>query len=80
MVASDLDGGQDSTPDVTEVETSNDSRTLLIEFPAGTDLIEIQGTTVVPEFGTIAALVMAVAIITLIAATARYNRFSLFRR
>ena len=80
VVASDLDGGQDSTPDVTEVETSNDSRTLLIEFPAGTDLIEIQGTTVVPEFGTIAALVMAVAIITLIAATARYNRFSLFRR
>ena len=79
VVASDLDGGQDSIPDVTEVETSNDSRTLLIKFPAGTDLIEIQGTTVVPELGEIAALVMASAIITLIVATTKHNKFSPFR-
>jgi predicted secreted protein with PEFG-CTERM motif len=47
------------------------TRTLSITFPAGTEEIEIIGTFVVPEFGTIAALILAVAIISIIAVSAR---------
>ncbi len=46
-------------------------RTLTIEFPAGTEEIEIIGTYVVPEFGTIAAMILAVAIISIIAVSAK---------
>ncbi|MCE2505480.1 MAG: PEFG-CTERM sorting domain-containing protein [Nitrosopumilaceae archaeon] len=38
-----------------------------VMFPAGTEQIEIIGTFVVPEFGTIAAMILAVAIISIIA-------------
>ncbi|MDE1727346.1 MAG: PEFG-CTERM sorting domain-containing protein [Thaumarchaeota archaeon] len=50
-------------------ETSNTAtdRTLQIPFTNGTSQIEIIGTMVVPEFGPIAALVLAVAIISIIA-------------
>jgi len=42
-----------------------------ITFPAGTEEIEIIGTFAIPEFGTIAALILAVAIISIIAVTAK---------
>ncbi|MFB5598469.1 MAG: PEFG-CTERM sorting domain-containing protein, partial [Nitrosopumilaceae archaeon] len=42
-----------------------------VEFPAGTEEIEVIGTFVVPEFGTIAALILAVAIISIVAVSAR---------
>jgi len=45
-----------------EITTSTD-RTLTIEFSAGAEQIEIIGTFVIPEFGTIAAMILAVAII-----------------
>jgi predicted secreted protein with PEFG-CTERM motif len=51
--------------------TSSMSRSLSIMFPAGTEEIEIIGTFVVPEFGTVAALILAVAIISIIAVSAR---------
>ncbi len=47
------------------------TRTLTIEFPAGAEEIEIIGTFVIPEFGTIAAMILAVAIISIIAISAR---------
>ena len=53
-----------------EVKTATD-RTLTIAFPDGAETIEIIGTFVVPEFGTIAALILAVAIISIIAVTAK---------
>ena len=53
-----------------EVTTPTD-RTITIGFPAGAEQIEIIGTFVVPEFGTIAVMVLAVAIISLIAISAR---------
>ena len=53
-----------------EVKTATD-RTLTIAFPDGAETIEIIGTFVVPEFGAIAALVLAVAIISIIAVTAK---------
>ncbi|MGI0010529.1 MAG: PEFG-CTERM sorting domain-containing protein [Nitrosopumilaceae archaeon] len=48
-----------------------DSRTLSIGFAADDTQIEIIGTFIVPEFGAIAALVLAVAIISIIAVSAK---------
>lgn len=42
-----------------------------VMFPAGTEQIEIFGTFLIPEFGTIAAMILAVAIISIIAVSAR---------
>jgi len=53
-----------------EITTSAD-RTLTIEFLAGSEQIEIIGTFVIPEFGTIAAMILAVAIISIIAISAK---------
>ena len=64
--------------DFDEIVTSKD-RTLTIEFPAGAEMIEIIGTFVVPEFGTIAAMILAVAIISIIAVSAR-SRLSIMPR
>ena len=52
--------------DFDEIKTAND-RTLTIPFPAGTEEIEIIGTFVVPEFGTIALLILMVSIISIVA-------------
>jgi predicted secreted protein with PEFG-CTERM motif len=38
---------------------------------AGTEEIEIIGTFVIPEFGTIAAMILAVAIISIIAISSK---------
>ena len=46
-------------------------RTVTIMLPVGTEEIEIIGTFAIPEFGTIAALILAVAIISIIAVTAK---------
>jgi len=53
-----------------EITTSTD-RTLTIEFLAGSEQIEIIGTFVIPEFGTIAAMILAVAIISIITISAK---------
>jgi len=53
-----------------ETSTSTD-RTLTISFPDGAEEIEIIGSFVVPEFGTIAALILAIAIISIIAVSAK---------
>ncbi|HJU34861.1 MAG TPA: PEFG-CTERM sorting domain-containing protein [Nitrososphaera sp.] len=59
-----------------EIEPAEDTRTLLIGFPAGAESIDLIGTSVIPEFSTIAVIVLAVAIVGIIIATARYGRFS----
>ena len=46
-------------------------RTLTIEFVAGSEMIEVIGTCAVPEFGAIAAMILAVALVSIIAFTAR---------
>jgi predicted secreted protein with PEFG-CTERM motif len=56
--------------DFEEITTSTD-RTLTINFLAGTEEIEIIGTFVIPEFGTIAAMILAVAIISIIAISSK---------
>ena len=50
-----------------------------VMFPAGTEKIEITGTWVIPEFGAIAAVILAVAIISIIAVSAR-SRLSIMPR
>ena len=64
--------------DFDETVSSTD-RTLTIAFPAGAEEIEIIGTFVVPEFGTIAAMILAVAIISIIAISAK-SRLSIIPR
>jgi len=54
-----------------EVEFEQMGSTLHIDYVAGTEKIEIVGSHVVPEFGTIAMIVLAVAIISIIAITAK---------
>ena len=53
-----------------ETATGSD-RTLTIPFSAGSEEIEIIGTFAIPEFGAIAALILAVAIISIIAVSAK---------
>jgi predicted secreted protein with PEFG-CTERM motif len=64
--------------DVDEVATSATLRELTIPFEAGAEEIEIVGTWIIPEFGAIAAIVLAVAIVGIIVATARYGKFNNF--
>src|SRR5207245_11281760 len=53
-------------------ESSNsDYRNVTIQFYQGDQDIEIIGTQIVPEFGPIAALVLAIAIISIIAVSAK---------
>ena len=54
-----------------EVEFEQMGNTLHIDYMAGTEKIEIVGSHVVPEFGTIAMIVLAVAIVSIIAITAK---------
>ena len=64
--------------DFEEIKTSAD-RTITIEFLAGTEQIEIIGTFVIPEFGTIAAMILAVAIISIVAISAK-SKLSILSR
>ena len=64
--------------DFDEIITSTD-RTLTINFLAGTEEIEIIGTFVIPEFSTIAAMILAVAIISIIAISSK-SRLSIVPR
>jgi predicted secreted protein with PEFG-CTERM motif len=61
-------------------EPTEDTRTILIGFPAGAGSIDVIGTTAIPEFSTIAVAVLAVAIIGIIIATARNGRFNFGQR
>ena len=54
-----------------ETDFEQMGNTLHISYEAGTEKIEIVGSHVVPEFGTIAMIVLAVAIVSIIAITAK---------
>ena len=51
--------------------STDDTWTLIIPFYNGSEEIEIIGTFVIPEFGTIAAIILAVAITSIIAISAK---------
>ena len=65
--------------DFEETMTTDTERTLTIPFLEGDSEIEIIGTFVVPEFGTIAVMILAVAIISIIAVSAK-SRLSIMPR
>ncbi|MDX1533885.1 MAG: PEFG-CTERM sorting domain-containing protein, partial [Nitrosopumilaceae archaeon] len=50
-----------------EISTNSQKRTIKIQFEEGDSDIEIIGTFIVPEFGTIAILVLAITIVSVIA-------------
>ena len=54
-----------------EETTTSEDRTLTIPFEDGNTQIEIIGTFVIPEFGTIAVIVLAVAIVSIVAISSR---------
>ncbi len=61
-------------------ETRTDvDRTVTVEFAHGAEEIEIIGTWVIPEFGVIAVMILAVAIISIIAISSR-TRLSIVPR
>jgi predicted secreted protein with PEFG-CTERM motif len=61
----------DDEGEVFEVSSDATVRTLEIDVPEGATQIEIVGTFAVPEFGTMAAIILAVAIVSIIAVSAR---------
>ncbi|NND86706.1 MAG: PEFG-CTERM sorting domain-containing protein [Nitrosopumilus sp.] len=62
-----------------DVQIDKVTNKVTIMFLAGAEKIEIIGTFVVPEFGTIAAMILAVAVISIIAITAK-SRLSIIPR
>lgn len=52
-------------------ERTDIDRTVTVEFTHGTEVIEIIGTWVIPEFGVIAVMILAVAIVSIIAISSR---------
>ena len=54
-----------------EVEFEQSGNSLTIPYGAGNERVEIVGCHVVPEFGTIAMIILAVAIVSIIAITAK---------
>jgi len=69
-----VDGEECNEPECTIVANK-----VTIMFPAGAETIEIIGAHVIPEFGTIAAMILAVAIISIIAVSAK-SRLSITPR
>jgi len=65
--------------DFRKVEADNDFRSIDIPIKNGDTKIEIIGTHVIPEFGAIAMIVLAVAIVSIIAVSAK-SRLSIMPR
>ena len=65
------DGSYFVLVDSEEAEFEQMGNTLHIEYTAGAEKIEIVGSHVVPEFGTIAMIVLAVAIVSIIVLTTK---------
>lgn len=61
----------DEEADFEEVDNDDSTRMVDITFSDGASQIEIIGTYAVPEFGTMAAIILAVAIVSIIAVSAR---------
>ncbi|MFY3740847.1 MAG: hypothetical protein HMLIMOIP_001292 [Candidatus Nitrosomirales archaeon] len=59
----------------TEIDSTADARVLEIEFEDGAGEVEIAGTFIVPEFGSLAIMVVSMAIVGTIVATSRFHRF-----
>jgi hypothetical protein len=63
--------GQVSSPE--EIKTDNQTRTLAIDFDKGTGQIEIAGSKILPEFGSLSALILAIATAGMVVAYMKYR-------
>ena len=56
-----------------EISTNADSRTITIEFEEGDSDIEIIGTFVIPEFGSIVMIILVIGIVSTIFLSSKYR-------
>src|SRR5919112_1197896 len=66
----------DQPNDFEETTNNNEARVLEIGFDNGAEQIEIAGTQIIPEFGPISAIILAISIIGFILAATKYNKLS----
>jgi hypothetical protein len=66
----------DQPNDFEETTNNNEARVLEIGFDNGAEQIEIAGTQIIPEFGPISAIVLAISIIGFIIAATKYNKLN----
>jgi hypothetical protein len=59
----------------TELNPTTSARVLEIEFDEGAEEIEIIGTSIVPEFGSLVLIVASISIVGAMIATKRFHRF-----
>ena len=71
---------EDSQPwqRVQEIKSNSQARTLSIDFDKGTGVIEIAGSKILPEFGTVSAVVFAIAIVAVIVTSTKLKFGSLW--
>jgi hypothetical protein len=62
-----------------QIVTNNQVRTLSVDFDNGVEQIEIAGTRIVPEFGPLSGLLLAVGVLGVLAITAKLTKFRMFR-
>ena len=62
LVSKDNEGGNFIEVQITEIETTSDFRTISIQIEEDEKFIEIIGTYVIPEFGSIVIMILLVAI------------------
>lgn len=58
-----------------QITTNNQVRTLSIDFDKGVEEIEIAGTRIVPEFGPLTTLLLAMGIVGVLVATTKITKF-----
>ena len=61
-----------------QIVTNNQVRTLSVDFDNGVEQIEIAGTRIVPEFGPLSGLLVAVGVLGVLAITAKLTKFRMF--
>ena len=79
ILVSSIDSTKQVETDYSLLDVENEFRPINIPIKNGDSKIEIIGTQVVPEFGTIAMVVLAVAIVSIIAVSAK-SRLSIMPR
>jgi predicted secreted protein with PEFG-CTERM motif len=63
---------------ITEIETTSDFRTINLQIEEGEKFIEIIGTYVIPEFGSIVIMILLVAITSAIVISKNKSSFHLY--
>jgi hypothetical protein len=66
VATTDLDAGTEGNVSIDESKADNETRTVTIDYKKGTDLIEISGTSIVPEFGPLSWIVLTVSIVGIV--------------